>query len=121
MIDTPKPACDCVLCAPPDRQAIDRKALVDALDRHGIPHNMSDTKEGDVMDWTKASDVVLKTEIDGPSLPCGDLTGAPVGAGEPARPEGRCHVCEARLCWWPSPWCKRPPGGWSDCGPDVEG
>jgi hypothetical protein len=37
--------CDCALCAPPDRQAIDRKALAEALDRHGIPHNMHDTKE----------------------------------------------------------------------------
>jgi hypothetical protein len=74
-------------------------------------------------------------DYSGPSEPCGDLTGAPVGAGEPARCP--CTPCVAPDClcgpmWqapkpepaeWANRWpfvSARPPGGWSDCGPDGE-
>jgi hypothetical protein len=86
----------------------------------------------------------------GPSEPCGDLTGAPVGAGEAHRPpslppgmlapmgvynaDWQRQAMEAAktftppplgLTWPPGRRCcqftRRPPGGWSDCGPDGEG
>jgi hypothetical protein len=52
----------------------------------------------------------------GPSEPCGDLTGALVGAGEAWAQEPMPEPPE-----WAKRWpfiVARPPGGWSDCGPD---
>lgn len=73
-------------------------------------------------------------DYDGPSEPCDDLSGAPFGGGVPGRKCRVCptapvcllsHACERLPDWEQAPLGPtvggRPPGGWSDCGPDKEG